>query len=98
MADKARLNPDLMSCFGEDFGRSQDISASGPMQLGERMRAGLRSSSSCAMCRSSSRSSILFYIVDHLLRFVGGALDARGKSPGAGGTIDGSLRLADSSR
>lgn len=73
-----RLNPNLLSYFGEDFARSGDLTVIWPLQ----MRADLvRETPFLVELRNlpfEQQRQILFYIVDALPRFVAGALDAGG--------------------
>jgi phage FluMu gp28-like protein len=74
----SRINPDLMSCLGEDFGRSGDLTVIWPLQLGKML---MRRTPFVLELRNvpfKQQEQILFYIVDHLPRFIGGAMDARG--------------------
>jgi hypothetical protein len=74
----SRISPDLMSCFGEDFGRSGDLTVIWPLQLGKSL---MRRTPFVLELRNvpfKQQEQILFYIVDHLPRFIGGAMDARG--------------------
>jgi phage FluMu gp28-like protein len=78
MADKSRLNPDLMTCFGQDFGRSGDLTVLWPMQLGAGM---VRRTPFVIELRNVAfrqQEQILNYMVDRLPRFIAGAMDARG--------------------
>lgn len=74
----ARLDPALASCFGEDFGRSGDLTVIWPLQIA----AGLvRRTPFVIELRNipfRQQEQILFYIVDRLPRLVAGAMDARG--------------------
>jgi phage FluMu gp28-like protein len=74
----ARLDPALMSCFGEDFGRSGDLTVIWPLQLAPNL---VRRSPFLVELRDvpfKQQAQVLFYIVDRLPRFIGGAMDARG--------------------
>ncbi|MBV8360850.1 MAG: hypothetical protein JO189_23385, partial [Deltaproteobacteria bacterium] len=73
-----RLSPELMSCFGEDFGRSGDLTVIWPLQLATNL---VRRTPFIVELRDvpfKQQAQVLFYIVDHLPRFIGGAMDARG--------------------
>jgi phage FluMu gp28-like protein len=73
-----RLDPGLMSCFGEDFGRSGDLTVIWPLQLAPNL---VRRTPLLVELRDvpfKQQAQVLFYIVDHLPRFIGGAMDARG--------------------
>lgn len=72
------LDPNAMSCFGEDFGRSGDLTVIWPLQMRNNL---LRRTPFVVELRNipfRQQEQILFYIVDRLPRFVGGAMDARG--------------------
>lgn len=74
----AALDPRLMTCFGEDFGRSGDLTVIWPLQL----RADLvRVTPLLVELRNipfEQQRQVLFYMVDRLPRFVCGCMDARG--------------------
>ena len=77
-----RIKPDQMSYFGEDFGRSGDLSVIWPMQIGKTL---MRRTPFVIELRNvpfNQQKQVLFYLVDALAdrsgRFVGGAMDARG--------------------
>lgn len=72
------LNPNLLSYFGEDFGRSGDLTVIWPLQIAQNL---VRSTPFVVELRNipfEQQRQVLFYLVDRLPRFVGGALDARG--------------------
>lgn len=72
------LNPNLLSYFGEDFGRSGDLTVIWPMQLRQDL---VRAAPFLVELRNipfEQQRQVLFYIVDRLPRFMAGALDARG--------------------
>jgi len=72
------LDPHFKTFFGEDFGRSGDLSAIKPLQE----LPSLLYREICLIELSNvpfkQQEQILFYLVDRLPRFTGGALDARG--------------------
>jgi phage FluMu gp28-like protein len=73
-----RLDSQLMSCFGEDFGRSGDLTVIWPMQLAANL---LRRTPFVVELRNvpfKQQAQVLFHIIDRLPRFIGGAMDARG--------------------
>ena len=73
-----RLDPKLMTVFGEDFGRSGDLTVIWPLQVGQGM---IRRTPFVVELRNvpfRQQEQILFHIVDRLPRFCGGAMDARG--------------------
>jgi phage FluMu gp28-like protein len=55
----ARLD-NLMSCFGEDFGRNGDLSVFWPLQIQSNLVGAHHSWSNCAGCRSASRNRSCF--------------------------------------
>jgi phage FluMu gp28-like protein len=72
------LDPNAMSCFGEDFGRSGDLTVIWPLQMRNNL---LRRTPFVVELRNipfRQQEQILFFIVDRLPRFIGGAMDARG--------------------
>jgi phage FluMu gp28-like protein len=72
------LEPDGLSYFGEDFGRSGDLTVIWPLQL---KRNTVRRTPFVVELRNipfRQQEQILFYIVDRLPRFMAGAMDARG--------------------
>ena len=72
------LEPNAVSVFGEDFGRSGDLSVIWPMQI---RRDLTRRTPFIAELRNipfQQQEQILFFIVDRLPRLAAGALDARG--------------------
>jgi phage FluMu gp28-like protein len=72
------LDPELPTCFGEDFGRLGDLTVIWAMQIGREM---LRRTPLVVELRNipfRQQEQILFYIADRLPRFIGGAMDARG--------------------
>lgn len=74
----ARLDGGLISCFGEDFGRSGDLTVIWPMQIAPNL---VRRTPVVVELRGvpfKQQAQVLFYVVDRLPRFVGGAMDARG--------------------
>jgi phage FluMu gp28-like protein len=73
-----RLDPGLMSVFGEDFGRSGDLTVIWPMQLSQTLTWRTPFVVELSNVPFRQQEKILFYIVDKLPRFIGGAMDARG--------------------
>jgi len=74
----ARLDRELMTCFGEDFGRSGDLTVIWPLQIAPNL---VRRTPFLVELRGvpfKQQAQVLFYIVDRLPRFIGGAMDARG--------------------
>jgi len=72
------LDQDRFSWFGEDFARDQNLSVFWPVQ--EKSDATIRVPFGVELFNMPFRQQeqILFYIVDRLPRFAGGAMDARG--------------------
>jgi len=77
-----RIKPELMSYFGEDFGRSGDLTVIWPVQVSSGL---MRRTPFVIELRNvpfNQQKQVLFYLVDALAdrsrRFVGGAMDARG--------------------
>lgn len=74
----SRLNPNLLSYYGEDFGRSGDLTVIWPLQIRQDL---VRATPFVLELRNvpfEQQRQILFYLVDRLPRFMGGAMDARG--------------------
>ncbi len=74
----ARIDPDLMSCFGEDFGRSGDLTVIWPLQLGKTLTRRTPFVVELRNVPFKQQEQVLFHLVDALPRFIGGAMDARG--------------------
>jgi phage FluMu gp28-like protein len=74
----AALNPDLRSYFGEDFGRSGDLTVIWPLQEDTNL---VRRSPFVVELHNvpfRQQEQVLFHLVDRLPRFMAGAMDARG--------------------
>ncbi|MEO0034579.1 MAG: hypothetical protein RLZZ501_602 [Pseudomonadota bacterium] len=74
----AGLDPALMSFFGEDFGRTGDLTVLWPMQMQPDL---VRRAPFLIELRNipfRQQEQVLVHLVDRLPRFVAGALDARG--------------------
>ncbi len=72
------LQPNALSFFGEDFGRSGDLTVIWPLQIGA---GAARRTPFVIELRNipfRQQEQILFYVADRLPRFVAGAMDARG--------------------
>jgi phage FluMu gp28-like protein len=73
-----KLEPNWPTSFGEDFGRTGDLTVILPLQ----QNPGLHYRPPCAIELRNvpfrQQEQVLFYLVDRLPRFSGGALDARG--------------------
>jgi len=72
------LNPDLSHVFGEDFGRTGDLTVIEPMTLEQNTDRTVPFSVELRNIPFKQQEQVLFYIVDRLPRFIGGALDAGG--------------------
>jgi phage FluMu gp28-like protein len=68
----------LMSSFGEDFGRNGDLSVFWPMQIQANLVRRTPFVVELRRVPFRQQEQILFYVVDRLPRLIGGALDARG--------------------
>ena len=68
----------LMSSFGEDFGRNGDLSVFWPLQIQPNLVRRTPFVVELRRVPFRQQEQILFYIVDRLPRLIGGALDARG--------------------
>ena len=74
----ATLDPTLASFFGEDFGRSGDLTVIWPLQIAPNL---MRRTPFVVELRNipfRNQEQVLFYIADRLPRFTTGAMDARG--------------------
>ena len=74
----ATLNPALASYFGEDFGRSGDLTVIWPLQIGQDLTRRTPFVVELRNIPFRNQEQVLFYIVDRLPRFTTGAMDARG--------------------
>lgn len=74
----ADLNPNLLSYFGEDFGRSGDLTVIWPLQLRQDLVRATPFIVELGNVPFEQQRQILFFIVDRLPRFMAGKLDARG--------------------
>ena len=72
------LDPALPSGFGEDFGRTGDLSVLAPWQLSPTLKRRFRFLVEMRNVPFHQQEQILFYMVDRLPRFRKGAMDARG--------------------
>ncbi|GGG30900.1 hypothetical protein GCM10010964_18540 [Caldovatus sediminis] len=73
-----RLDPATPHCFGEDFGRSGDLTVIWPLAIGRDL---VRRTPFVAELRNvpfSQQEQVLFYLADRLPRLRAGKLDARG--------------------
>jgi phage FluMu gp28-like protein len=72
------LHPNRISYFGEDFGRTGDLTVIWPLQLRPDLVRATPFVIELARIPFEQQRQILFYVVDRLPRFAGGAMDARG--------------------
>jgi phage FluMu gp28-like protein len=74
----ADLDPSAQSVFGEDFGRSGDLSVIWPLQIRRDLQRRTPFIVELRNIPFQQQEEILFYIGDRLPRLLAGALDARG--------------------
>ncbi len=74
----ARLNPEERHAFGEDFGRSGDLTVLAPVAIGQDLRRRVPFLVELRNVPFRQQEQVLNYLVDRLPRLQGGALDARG--------------------
>jgi len=72
------LDPDLRHCFGEDFGRSGDLTVIAPMAITQQLKRRVPFLVELRNVPFKQQEQVLFYIVDRLPGLQSGALDARG--------------------
>jgi phage FluMu gp28-like protein len=72
------LDPNLASYFGEDFGRSGDLTVIWPLQIAQNLTRRTPFVVELRNIPFRNQEQILFYIADRLPRFTAGAMDARG--------------------
>ncbi|MGH7814522.1 MAG: hypothetical protein ACREQI_11055 [Candidatus Binataceae bacterium] len=72
------LDPALASCFGEDFGRSGDLTVIWPLQIAANLTRRTPFVVELRNVPFRNQEQILFYIADRLPRLIAGAMDARG--------------------
>ena len=72
------LDPNLNTWFGEDFGRTGDLSVIKPFQERKNLTYLVPFLVELSKVPFEQQKQVLFYIVDRLPRFRGGGLDARG--------------------
>lgn len=72
------LNPDDGYVFGEDFGRSGDLTVIAPMAITQQLRRKVPFIAELRNVPFKQQEQVLYYIVDRLPRLQGGALDGRG--------------------
>ncbi len=73
-----KLDPDLRSGFGQDFGRNGDLSVIAPFQILGNLTRRYPFLIELGDCPFDQQREILFYIGDRLPRLMAGKLDARG--------------------
>jgi phage FluMu gp28-like protein len=73
-----KLNPLLRHAFGEDFARSQNLTSITLLEEGNDLVRRVPLQVELFNCPFSSQQQILFFIIDRLPRFRGGAMDAGG--------------------
>ena len=72
------LKPGEMHGFGEDFGRSGDLTVLAPIAIKQNLARHIPFIVELRNMPFKQQEQILFFIGDRLPRFIGGALDARG--------------------
>lgn len=72
------LNPKLATYYGEDFGRSGDLTIIMPLQEQQNLHYRTPCIIELRNVTFEQQKQVLFYVVDRLPRFMGGAMDARG--------------------
>lgn len=72
------LNPKNQYSFGEDFGRSGDLTVLTPMAIEQRLQRKVPFMVELRNCPYKQQEQFMFAILDALPRFVGAAFDARG--------------------
>lgn len=72
------LNPDSSHCFGEDFGRSGDLTSIAPMEITQQLKRCVPFLVELRNVPFKQQEQVLFYILDRLPNLQSGALDARG--------------------
>lgn len=73
-----RILPDKPSFFGEDFGRIADLSVIWPVQLTQSMHRHCPFVIELRNIPFDEQEYVLWWVIDHLPRFGGGAMDAGG--------------------
>ncbi|MDX2094351.1 MAG: hypothetical protein SFW64_00165 [Alphaproteobacteria bacterium] len=72
------LDPRLQHFFGEDFGRNGDLTSLFPMQMTQSLMRRVPFVVELRNVPFAQQRQIVWYILDRLPRFAGGAFDARG--------------------
>ena len=73
-----KLDPRLAHCFGEDFGRSGDLTVIAPMAITQQLVRQVPFLVELRNVPFKQQEQVLFFITDRLPRLQGGALDGRG--------------------
>ena len=73
-----KLDPTLQHAFGEDFGRTGDLTVIAPLQVGQDLKRRCPFIAELRNVPFRNQEQVLFYIGDRLPRLCGGQLDARG--------------------
>ncbi len=74
----AKLDPNLATCFGEDFGRSGDLTVIWLLQIATDLTRRTPLVVELRNIPFRNQEQVLFYIADRIPRFAAGAMDARG--------------------
>jgi phage FluMu gp28-like protein len=74
----AAMDGSLASFFGEDFGRSGDLTVIWPLQIAADLKRRTPFVVELRNIPFRNQEQVLFYIADRLPRFAAGAMDARG--------------------
>lgn len=74
----ATLNPDLCHFFGEDFGRTGDLTVLVPLTQQQNLTLTPPFFAELRNVPFRQQEQIVFYLLDRLPKFLGGAFDARG--------------------
>ena len=72
------LNKEDRHCFGEDFGRTGDLTVIAPLKIGQDLKRRCPFIVELRNVPFRNQEQVLFYIGDRLPRLSGGKLDARG--------------------
>ena len=72
------LDPELMHAFGEDFGRSGDLTVLTPLEIGQTLLRRVPFMVELRNVPFKQQEQVVNFIIDRLPRFMAGAFDARG--------------------
>ena len=72
------LDKSCMHSFGEDFGRSGDLTVAWPLEIGQQMKRRTPFTVELRNVPFAQQRQIVWFIIDRLPRFQAGAFDARG--------------------